>query len=669
VEAALAIQRDAFTVARTVAQRLTTSGGVFVTVQDTGGDFGISGRGADRAWLGGIAGLTRTAAREWPTASIKAIDCERGGRTPEAIAAAIVQELLEGGSTLDVGLRADGTRTTVEAVPTTVEAGANPINRDSVIVATGGARGVTAEALRALAEAHQPKLVLLGRTPLAEEPSHLHGATDEASLKRAVIQHAVATTGKPPLPAHVNKEVASVLAAREVNATIAGMRAVGSEVRYVAADARDAQALSAVLDEVRRDWGPITGIVHGAGVLADKKIAEKTDEQFDRVVDTKVGGLRALLAATANDPLTVLCVFSSISAHVGNPGQCDYAMANEVLNHVAHAQRASRPGLLVRSIAWGPWEGGMVNPTLAQHFHSQGVPLIPIQDGAKAFVAELTGAPADTHVVIAAGDSAGPIDGATSDVTKGEIQLNSRSHPYLADHDIEGTPVVPVALVLEWFTAAARAWLPASEAAVVRDVSVLRKIGLERYTNGGNRLTMQGSRSAGAPLSLELLGDGDARHYRAKVGPAATTTVDWTVPADLKPAKADIYDGRVLFHGPQFQVIKEIQGISASGAAAVVVGARDLDWAGRTWQTDPAAIDGGLQLALLWAEQVLGGPSLPMGVGEYRTYQTGLYEGSTRCVLKARNVWSDGAECDIAFLAEDGSVRAELLGVSLVLRP
>ena len=71
----------------------------------------------------------------------------------------------------------------------------------------------------------------------------------------------------------------------------------------------------------------------------------------------------------------------------------------------------------------------------------------------------------------------------------------------------------------------------------------------------------------------------------------------------------------------------------------------------------------------MWGERVLGGASLPMGVAEYRAYEAGLYDGRTLCVVRAREVHADSAECDIAFLAEDGSVRAELLGVSLVRRP
>ena len=146
---------------------------------------------------------------------------------------------------------------------------------------------------------------------------------------------------------------------------MAALESAGSEVRYMPVDVRDSGALRGVLEEVRRGWGPITGIVHGAGVLADKLIADKTDEQFDRVLTTKVGGLRTLLAATEEDPLDTIVLFSSVAAVFGNAGQSDYAMANEVLGQVACAERARRPDCLVRSIAWGPWHGGMVTPALA----------------------------------------------------------------------------------------------------------------------------------------------------------------------------------------------------------------------------------------------------------------------------------------------------------------
>ncbi|WP_221761184.1 type I polyketide synthase [Kibdelosporangium aridum] len=679
-EQAIAVNVEAFRAASTVARCFEEYGGVFVTVQDTGGDFGLGGREPTRAWLGGVAALARTVAQEWTAASVKAIDCERGGRTASAIAEDIVRELLVGGPTLEVGLRADGIRTTVELVETRVESVGTPrIGPESVIVATGGGRGVTAASLRALAEAHHPRIVLIGRTPLLDEPDELRGATDDASLKQIVTELERRRTGQRPAPIDVGSLVEAVRAAREVRGTIEALERAGSKVRYFPVDVRDGKALAEALDEVRRSWGPITGVVHGAGVLADKRVADKTLRQFGQVFDTKVTGLLSLLDATANDPLDVLCVFSSVVARYGNPGQSDYAMANEVLNQVASAEAAKRPGSVVRSIAWGPWHAGVVTPEVERHFRSLQVPLIPVAAGTKAFVAELGRPSGEAQVVIASGGGGDQLPGAAHQrAMRAEIRLSARTHPYLADHSIAGGPVVPVAMVLEWFAAAARESRSPERAAVIRDISMLRKISLDRFEDGGTRLAVRCA-ADGPALRLELLGDDGRPHYRATVhsgsaGAGPTTT--WDSPPDLQPVEqAEIYDGRVLFHGRSFQAIRSLHGVSRLGATADVVGLEALGWTGlnglngTVWRTDPAATDACLQLSLLWGKQVLGGATLPMSVGEYRLHREGPADRPMRCVVRAKQVYLDRAVCDIGLLDTDGSPRAELLAVNLVLRP
>jgi NAD(P)-dependent dehydrogenase (short-subunit alcohol dehydrogenase family) len=299
--------------------------------------------------------------------------------------------------TPEVGLHADGRRTTLSMVEAGVTPDARPrIGAGSVVVASGGGRGVTAAGLVALARACRPRIVLLGRTPLPAERDELRGA-DELALKREMATNARAEGRELDL-AEISAGVARVLAQREIRATLDALAAAGSPARYLAVDVQDADAIRAALDDVRREWGPVTALVHGAGVLADKRIIDKTDEQFDRVFDTKVAGLRALLSATARDPLESICVYSSIAARTGNLGQCDYAMANEVLNKVAVAERARRgPGCVVKSFAWGPWSGGMVDAALAARFEAMGVALLPLDVGAAMFVAEI--ASPQTHQV------------------------------------------------------------------------------------------------------------------------------------------------------------------------------------------------------------------------------------------------------------------------------
>ncbi|MFH9298448.1 SDR family oxidoreductase [Streptomyces sp. NPDC017520] len=703
------VHRSALRAARAVAPRAAGSGGLFVTVQDTGGDFGLGGHAPGRAWLGGVAGLARTAAKEWPDSSVRIVDCERGGRDDEEVAEAIVGELLEGGADREAGLRADGTRALLRMAPEPVTpAGSRRISGASVIVATGGARGVTAAALLDLARTHRPRIVLLGRTELAVEPAGLTSAGDEPALTRLLAERAPDAADSSP--ARIAERAREILAAREVRATLAGLEAAGSPARYVRVDIRDGDALAAALRTVRETWGPVTGIVHGAGVLADKRIVDKTDEQAESVMATKVDGLRALLAATADDPLDTMLLFSSVAAVFGNAGQSDYAMANEVLLQVASAEQARRPGCLVRCVAWGPWQGGMVTPALAAHFGRSGVPLIPLAQGAAAFTAEVDGVAGEARVVLAAGDDP-DLPAPAGDLRRAQVLVRSDTLPQLADHAPAGVPVLPVALVLNWFAGAATAWLPAAGRLVLRDLRVYQKYTLPELSGPGHRLTVLGSRGApGAPsgLEAELRGEDGPAHFRAVLdtgtGASGTTAWDtgtgkpgatasntgtgepdatawdtgtgepgttaWDTPDGLKPLdRATPYDGEVLFHGPRFHALRTVRGLSEHGAEATVVGVRALGWADEHGPLDPAAVDGALQLAVLWGEKVLGAATLPMAVAECRLHRRGPVDGAVRCVVRRRTAHDTGARCDAALIDAAGSVLVELIGVELVVRP
>jgi len=394
---AIAANRSAFEVARSAAATIA-DGGLFVTVQDTGGRF--EPKDEIRAWAGGLGALTKTASLEWPKSSVKAIDIEIAGRTPLHVAEALLNELLQGGSELEVGLNAKGERVTVETVSGPANGSPITLGPDSVIIASGGARGVTAQSLIQLAKQTHSKFVLLGRTPLTEEPAFCDGVAGEPALKKAFLADAK-SRGASLKPAEVSAKAAQVIASREVNDVLLAFKSAGSEARYIALDIRNRAEVAKALDGVRKSWGPITGIVHGAGVLADKLIAELTTERFDLVFSTKVEGLEGLLDATANDPLRFIALFSSVAARNGNPGQAAYAMANEVMNRVAHAEAAKRGNTRVKSLNWGPWDGGMVTPALRGHFEKNGISMLGIEEGANLFADEiLRGSDSEIEIVL-----------------------------------------------------------------------------------------------------------------------------------------------------------------------------------------------------------------------------------------------------------------------------
>ena len=175
---------------------------------------------------------------------------------------------------------------------------------------------------------------------------------------------------------------------------------LGARATYHAADVRDRDAFGAFIDEVYERYGRLDGVVHGAGVLADKLIRDKSSESFARVFETKVNGALALCDKLRPD-VGFVSFFSSVAAVFGNRGQADYAAANDVLDKLATALKARIDGRVV-SVAWGPWQGtGMVSPVLEKEYHRRGIGLIPVETGVAAFLEELRrGGPEATQVVL-----------------------------------------------------------------------------------------------------------------------------------------------------------------------------------------------------------------------------------------------------------------------------
>ena len=347
---------------------------------------------------GAWGGMLKTAAAEWTDVNCRTIDVDL---CREGLAAEIVRHALSQGP-VEIGLGPDGPQTVV-LEPRSVQpvAGAFPDSDDTVLI-TGGARGVTAEVAIAMAEAGQPRLILMGRSPEPEkEPDWLIGLNSEAEIKRAILTH----VGPSITPQEVQAEFSRVRAGREIRRTIGRISQAGSEVAYRSTDVRDADAVRQTLAPLIEEYGPVTGFVHGAGVLADRNIEDKSDDDFAEVYGTKVGGLRSVLKAIGESSLKAMVLFSSSTARFGRRGQVDYAAANEVLNKVAQAEAARRDGCRVVSVNWGPWDGGMVTPGLRAVFADEGIEVIGMQSGAAYLLDEIAVSDGPAEVLILGGGS------------------------------------------------------------------------------------------------------------------------------------------------------------------------------------------------------------------------------------------------------------------------
>ena len=364
-----AFVKNAFRLVRTAGPSLrlhgARGGSALLTVSRMDGAFGLGGL-ADEIdpSSGALAGLLKTARQEWPEVHCKAVDLDAAYKTLESAAERIVEELLRRGPA-EVGLTESAT-TQVElvALPAHPVPGARPDRRQDpllrageVVVISGGARGITAEVAVGVAASSRPRLVLLGRTPEPDaEPDWLASLETDAAIRRAIRDHA----GRSCLPQELNEKLRLIQSQREIRRNLQRIAATGADVTYHAIDVRNRDAVKDLLEGVCTRSGPVRGLIHGAGVLADRRIEDQTDAQFAHVFDTKVEGLLSLLDAIDPRQLRFLALFSSSTARYGRVGQAAYAAANEWLNKWAQSMARRLSACRVVAFNWGPWDGGMV---------------------------------------------------------------------------------------------------------------------------------------------------------------------------------------------------------------------------------------------------------------------------------------------------------------------
>jgi acyl transferase domain-containing protein/NAD(P)H-dependent flavin oxidoreductase YrpB (nitropropane dioxygenase family)/NAD(P)-dependent dehydrogenase (short-subunit alcohol dehydrogenase family) len=378
-----------------------------IGVTGMGGAFGVHGPGAPLPasffpGQGGVAGLVKSLAHEWPEALVRAVDFEPDVVTEEA-AARLFAELGDVGGPVEIGYRA-GRRWTLECLPSPLNTAgpALELEKDSVVLLTGGARGITAAVALELAHRYRPTLVLVGRSapPEDTEPADIAQLSQAGELKAALIARS-RREGRPATPAAIEAAYQRLLHDREIRTNLGRMRRAGARVHYFSADVREEPAFGDVLKEVYRRFGRLDGVIHGAGVIQDKLIRDKTPESFDRVFGTKVDSAHILARQLRFDELKFCAFFASVAGRFGNRGQSDYAAANEVLSKLARDLDRRGP-CRVFSVVWGPWSGiGMVSE-LERHLGQRGLEMIPADLGPQLFLEELRfGRKGDCEVVIA----------------------------------------------------------------------------------------------------------------------------------------------------------------------------------------------------------------------------------------------------------------------------
>ena len=657
---------------QTLLPKLSANSGHLRCVTHIGGLFGLQGKAVkplNAAW----SGIVKTADREFDNIHSKVIDWEQ-----DLDLETLRDELLVDGP-IEVALSKGGALTCSIA-----EIGINadnltesPIQTGDHIVISGGARGVTAEVARAIAARFSCNISLIGRSPLPQaEAPYLQDAANEADIKQALIKHWDTGT---PTPKAVNEACARVLAAREIHSTLNDIQASGVTVHYHSCDIRDADAVASCIDSIRTSTGRIDGLIHGAGVLADKQIVDKTSEQFSKVWSTKVVGAYNLLQACANDELKCLVMFSSSTARFGRIGQCDYAAANEVLNKRAQQFKSEHPQCKTLSINWGPWDGGMVTAELKQLFKSEGVEVIDCAAGSQYLCDELSHHD-DACEIVLLGDF---MDPSSSQLHKQactrlafERELNTENHAFLKSHVMNNKAVLPMAVIMEWLAHAATHENPGVQFLGMNQLSVFKGVIIAAAET--NTLSFWVSdtnwQDGQAQCTVEMK-HGDTLHASAVV--LLGDTYDTAIPSSEASAQGPAMTGNPyqdmrLFHGPDLQGLISVQHCDASGIDCLSQQAPEpKQWIEQplknAWYAEPMALDVAFQAMIVWSHSQWNAPSLPTRLERYEQFIEAFPAGPYRILGRVKQQQKHKAVADIEILSDNGELLARLINYECII--
>ncbi len=592
------------------------------------GGLGLSTVPAARVGQAGLLGYTKSLARERSDEVVRAIDVapELGA---EVAAKAIVSEILGADLDPEVAYSAAG-RQVVELVKEPlVLAPAQALGPEDVVLLTGGAGDLGRVVAKDLATRRLKGLLLVGRRP------------EDAAI----------------------------------TAFIGELAALGTKAVYAAADASDAAAMGRAIKRAAEVFGPVTVLIHIAGLIEDAPADKKTSESLDRVLGSKVSGLAVALEASGTS-LRRAVAFTSWAGRFGNAGQTDYAAANEIAGRMMLAARAKNPALTALAIDWPPWStSAMVQkiPSAIQSaMRAQGV----------TFVGDAEGA-ALARTLLDSGHSGLCLVGrqmpARTTKTLEEMEISLRATPYLDDHRLKGEPVLPLASATDLLIdAAERAQGPrAGRTVVVEDLELVRGViakeaqAVEIHTDGARselwtRDASKARDTSGLAYRAEIRFTAESPAGAVATASPALRPVALSGEALEIPEDVATFYRSHTFHGPRLQGILQISRMTKTGIAGVVRGSSLsalLPGSARSeWAADPVVLDSSFQLAGYWAFATAQKGGYPIGFRRF-TSRRPFGEGPIVCKIALTTAGDDRFGGDISYETEAGEVIAVLEGI------
>ncbi|WEV47402.1 SDR family NAD(P)-dependent oxidoreductase [Bifidobacterium sp. ESL0690] len=389
----------------------------WVSLTNSGGISGIGSEGTKGTGnpLGALnTGFYKSLCREYENLTIKTIDLDECDRAPEIVA----DELRHFSARNDTEIGyVDGQRQVVRVIPLEIKqehSVRQKLKAGTVALFSGGSRGIALECAKALAD-EQPdiEVVVTGRSDIHDPSAQPWLRMEDEAFKAAKPDFMRRLHVRSPQlsAASIADEYERIghirMLARNMNDFISSKK----NLHYYPCDVSNAQSVQSLVDRVQSELGPISLVVHAAGLESFGRLSSKSLEKTLECLKVKVAGFRNLYMATLNDEsLSAFVSFGSVSGRFGMDGQVDYTAGAALLAALSYylSMDASgrRPDVSFTTLEWSAWAGvGMAaDPkVMAVQSKGRGMDYLPVETGRRFFLDELAVGLADPEVLVLGG--------------------------------------------------------------------------------------------------------------------------------------------------------------------------------------------------------------------------------------------------------------------------
>ncbi|NLH40083.1 MAG: SDR family NAD(P)-dependent oxidoreductase, partial [Elusimicrobia bacterium] len=549
--------------------------------------------------------------KEYEKSVVKVIDFNKG-YDKQSLVKRTFYEIQYSDARCSVSYNLDGKRYTMVALPELVNKEKEKFTlRGKKLIITGGGRGLGALFAKIASNRWKSEIIILDIIRLDDNAIKFARMSDKEleNYKMNVLMAELKKEHQKVTPVMLEKEFTQIKDSANLYKTIKEIEALGAKVHYYNCDLNNPAKFKEVMNEIKNKFGRVDGLVHFAGIERSKLVVDKAMEEFFLIFNTKATSAVNILKENIIEKNGLWVMISSVAGKFGNLGQSDYAAASDYISKLAInlANRGMRAfSINMTAIA----NVGMgIRPGVQTFLKSQGVEFLYPEEVMNALADEISYGDVPEVVYSA---SLGKLDldkqlaydekfpnpassPAVSDHSfhfiekieqnsktegfKAKKRLSVESDKYMADHSINGTPLLPGVMGLEIFAETVAAYtgnlpLKLKSVGFKLPVKLIKNkpvdLDISAVRDDKNIIRMKISSDFINPKGVKM---GDTReHFFAEFDFSSVSFKSLELPKikdkfKYKSDKETIY--KTYFHGPSFQVLDGIISVDRNSVVGV----------------------------------------------------------------------------------------------------